>query len=905
MYTRTQGEKVLSPGGRHSATERRDAVSEAVGSVFHRDTLGIVAMTQRYSRALSGQSQQISYPKVAGKAWRERSACRPWNSNRKARPPAALPDIPPEAQLVPQPDLAATPEAQLVSQPEQAAVCRSLAGLNIHTIDDGRCVVPILRPGTGSLPFGMALELHTAQQPSAAGPAQLSCSTNVQQDLYELHYILSGSGQVLECGRAIQELQPGDSVLLSHGRASCRARPGCRSADSASQQSWDMASLIMLLPATLALDRGGSQADVIAATAAAMAACDMAPVQGQLSEEAVAALLASAAAASEPSSAAAASRPRLPDSIRQLLRIGSRRLNRQQSPVLKRGLQELDAFQLPNQTNRLALVFDPLSHAGVPFTFGVEIFTPDHRTSPHQHAVAHELFFILQGTGTGFCNDQRFPVQAGDVIVFPPGSLHGIDNGQNGSMFCLELMLPNDMFAEFVQQGQPAGPLRQEDLCILISADSTGLMMRFVTWVAAEIFSVVHSPQVTFLKEQQSQDYAVFSQHLLSNKHLSLSVGLKIRLSATRSTGVQQPQSAVLAGSSAQWHPCGSDTLSASCASAWKQGPTDPAGRLVQLSDQPLLCSAVSPDGSEAVFGSSDHALYTVDLQACKKSRTLYGRSNGHAEWVSCCKYLPDGRIVSGAMDSKVCVWAAKGVRSQTLEGHSGPIAALDTLSNASGDVLLASASYDKSIHLWQMGGTRSSAASQLTGHKAPILQLKSGGPGLASGDRAGGLAVWDLTAGAASWKAQSAHDGHITALAWAQLPLSSPVATPSNQEHEKAQNISGSAGHDNRVSEEGTQGTPSSAGKKLAGKGLQAFQLTASSSSYHQGNQAAGNVGSSGPFRDPSCLLSGGQDGVLRAWDLRSGAKPVHASPLHVMPTGKLICGGDDGSAICFDLAT
>ena len=54
----------------------------------------------------------------------------------------------------------------------------------------------------------------------------------------------------------IQELQPGDSVLLSHGKASCRAQPGCQSGHPGSQQSWDMASLIMLLPATLALDKG-------------------------------------------------------------------------------------------------------------------------------------------------------------------------------------------------------------------------------------------------------------------------------------------------------------------------------------------------------------------------------------------------------------------------------------------------------------------------------------------------------------------------------------------------------------------------------------------------------------------------------------------------------------------------
>ena len=32
-----------------------------------------------------------------------------------------------------------------------------------------------------------------------------------------------------------------------------------------------------------------------------------------------------------------------------------------------------------------------------PFTFGVEIFEAGHRTTPHSHASAHELFFILAG----------------------------------------------------------------------------------------------------------------------------------------------------------------------------------------------------------------------------------------------------------------------------------------------------------------------------------------------------------------------------------------------------------------------------------------------------------------------------------------------------------------------------
>lgn len=62
----------------------------------------------------------------------------------------------------------------------------------------------------------------------------------------------------------------------------------------------------------------------------------------------------------------------------------------------KKGLQELAAYRLPNQTNRLALVFDPLAD-GVPFTFGLEIFEPGHKTAPHTHPSSQELFFILAG----------------------------------------------------------------------------------------------------------------------------------------------------------------------------------------------------------------------------------------------------------------------------------------------------------------------------------------------------------------------------------------------------------------------------------------------------------------------------------------------------------------------------
>lgn len=142
--------------------------------------------------------------------------------------------------------------------------------------------------------------------------------------------------------------------------------------------------------------------------------------------------------------------------------------------ILKRSLSELSAFRLPHQTNRLALVFDPLGDQ-VNFTFGVEIFEPGHRTTPHVHQLAHEIFVILAGTGDGFCDGKRFPLQSGDVVVFPPGSEHGIDVSEGSKMYCLEVMQPNDMFAELVRAGMPAGLLQNDDLCILVAAGCSNL----------------------------------------------------------------------------------------------------------------------------------------------------------------------------------------------------------------------------------------------------------------------------------------------------------------------------------------------------------------------------------------------------------------------------------------------
>ncbi len=135
-------------------------------------------------------------------------------------------------------------------------------------------------------------------------------------------------------------------------------------------------------------------------------------------------------------------------------------------PALKKTLTDVSTYMLPNQTNRLALMFDPFANTPIPFVFGVEIFEPGHKTTPHMHTGAYEVFFILSGHGHGFCGNKRFPVGPGDIVAFHPGSTHGIDNDMKQRMYCIEVMLPDEDFAEFVRKGS-IDSLGVDDLCIL------------------------------------------------------------------------------------------------------------------------------------------------------------------------------------------------------------------------------------------------------------------------------------------------------------------------------------------------------------------------------------------------------------------------------------------------------
>ncbi len=124
----------------------------------------------------------------------------------------------------------------------------------------------------------------------------------------------------------------------------------------------------------------------------------------------------------------------------------------------------------PNDTNRLAIVFDP-TIANMSLTYCVEIFDIGGKTPPNRHQLAVEMFFVLKGQGLATCDGKTVPIQAGDSILVPPKGMHVIENIGSTRLYALCIMVPNEDFAELIRSGTPVD-LDDDDLRVLRRADN-------------------------------------------------------------------------------------------------------------------------------------------------------------------------------------------------------------------------------------------------------------------------------------------------------------------------------------------------------------------------------------------------------------------------------------------------
>lgn len=306
---------------------------------------------------------------------------------------------------------------------------------------------------------------------------------------------------------------------------------------------------------------------------------------------------------------------------------------------------------------------------------------------------------------------------------------------------------------------------------------------------------------------------------------------------------------------------------------AWLKGPMCPEGTLHAVSAQPLMCMSMSADGRQVVVGSSDHALYVIPLRsatssssgsrsrllatsAASKPKTLYSKKFGHSEWVTCVTHLPDNRIVSGGMDSKLCLWDATGVKCEDLTGHSGSVSLVQPLS----DELIFSAGYDKTVRVWNVGkhtSNRQRERSSIKAGSAPILDasILMGGSTIVCGDRDGSVHVIDLEGAKVLKKLPGAHKGHTTSV------LGSKEVAEANAFY--------SGGQDGVV------------------KAWDARQKTPTHSLALHIDPRSGKCGAVGFIRespeDANVLITGGADGTIKVLDKRTSFGVIHNFTEHM----------------------
>jgi len=75
-----------------------------------------------------------------------------------------------------------------------------------------------------------------------------------------------------------------------------------------------------------------------------------------------------------------------------------------------------------------------------------------------------------------------------------------------------------------------------------------------------------------------------------------------------------------------------------------------------------ILTLDMDARGESIVCGSADHGLHVYNMKSGKRTRVLYNKRFGHTDWVTTCAILNDGRIVSGSMDKRLCLWEKSAV---------------------------------------------------------------------------------------------------------------------------------------------------------------------------------------------------------------------------------------------------
>ncbi|OWZ21378.1 Periodic tryptophan protein 2 [Phytophthora megakarya] len=163
----------------------------------------------------------------------------------------------------------------------------------------------------------------------------------------------------------------------------------------------------------------------------------------------------------------------------------------------------------------------------------------------------------------------------------------------------------------------------------------------------------------------------------------------------------------------------------------------------------PVTAVQFAPSGQAVVSASLDGTVRAFDLNRYKNFRVL--TTPEPTQFLSLA-LDPSGQVVcAGSMDPfNVYVWSLQtGRLTDVLSGHTGPVTSLSFSPSSSVEPILASASWDHTVRLWNLFASKKSFIEPLA-HPTDVLAVsfRPDGKQLASTTLNGAINVWDVKDG-------------------------------------------------------------------------------------------------------------------------------------------------------------